>query len=509
MQLTLRSGRCLVDDTISGGNVRNLLCAAVCVAVVAASGCSRDFDGADAAADYANRLSAQVDVDAVMGHLQRLQDIADANGGNRATGTTGFDKSVEYVSEALRDKSFDVTTPEFEMQVLREKSSSLTVAGRPVDASAIDYTMASPKDGATGPLVVVPAGDAPGCTPDGYANLPVRGAVVVVDRGACYLIDKATAAAAAGAVALVIANNADEEAFSAGMSAGDDSRIPVLSVSKAVGEQLKRSTGEATVTIDAMTENIKTHNVIAQTRTGATDNVVMVGGHLDSVAAGPGINDNGTGVAAVLETALQMGSSPDVANAVRFAFWSGEEEGLFGSFDYVHSLDEDALKDIALYLNFDMLGSPNTCYFTSDANQSSPPDPDIGLQLIPEGSPGIERTLVAALEAQGATPEDGPLDGRSDFDSFTRAGVPIGNLDTGADEKKSAEQVQQWGGQIGKACDPNYHSAKDTVDNVNTDALAKTSRVVGYATGLYAQDQSGHNGVPVRADRTRHVPDDE
>ena len=491
---------------------RSLVFAAV-AAVVFTAGCggsSQPEDPEAGAAEHAKALGDKVAIDAVMGHLQRLQDIADANGGNRATGTPGFEASATFVADTLRDKGFDVTTPEFDLEVFRLTSESLTVAGKPVEASAVSYTKPSPAEGTSGPLVLGPTGEAPGCVAADYATTPARGAVVLVDRGSCFLIDKAQAAAEAGAVAVIIANDVDEKTFSGGMTAGDDSKIPVLSVSKAVGEQLKSTIGEApvaTVSIDARTENITTHNVIAQTTTGSTDDVVMVGGHLDSVMEGPGINDNGTGVAAILETALQLGSAPDVANAVRFAFWSGEEEGLFGSLAYVQSLDEEALKDVALYLNFDMLGSPNTCYFTSDGNQSSQPDFELGLQLIPEGTPGIERTLVAALESTGATPEDMPFDARSDYDSFTLAGIPVGNLDTGADEVKTAEQVKQWGGEADKQCDPNYHSADDTVANVNRDALAKTSHVVAYTTGLYAQDLTGRNGVPGREDRTRHVPE--
>jgi len=276
-------------------------------------------------------------------------------------------------------------------------------------------------------------------------------------------------------------------------------------VTKADGARLRSETGTATVIADAGVETLKTRNVIAQTKTGSTDNVVMVGAHLDSVQAGPGINDNGTGVATILETALQMGPSPEVANTVRFGFWGGEEEGLFGSNDYVESLDVEALKDIALYLNFDMMASPNTCFFTSDADQSLPPDTEATAdQLIPEGSPGIERTLVDTIERAGKTPHDLPFDGRSDYDGFTRAGIPAGNFDTGADNIKTPEQVKLWGGTAGQPCDPNYHTANDTIENINRDALALNGGVIGYLVGLYAQDEGGHNGVPVRDDRTRH-----
>ena len=478
----------------------------VAVAAVGLSACDRRSERQPDPDAYAEQVSSRVSIDAMMAHLQKLQDIADANGGTRVTGSPGFDESVKFVADTLRDNGFDVTTPEFEMDVFNLDRESLTVRGAPVEAHAVGYTQPSPKEGVTGPLVVAPSGEAPGCAAADYTGLPVRGAVVLVDRGACFLIDKAQVAAEAGAAALVIANNVDEKAFSGGMSAGDDSKIPVLSVSKAVGAQLKSQPGDATVLIDSRIDKVKTHNVIAQTKTGDTDDVVVVGGHLDSVRAGPGINDNGSGVAAILETALQMGNSPSISHAVRFAFWSGEEEGLFGSLDYVRSLGEEGLKDVALYLNFDMLGSPNPCYFTSDADQSMPPDFEAGLQPIPEGSPGIERALVAALESNGVTPEDMAFDGRSDYDSFTRAGIPSGNMDTGADELKSAQQVAEWSGQEGKACDPNYHSPDDTIANVNRDALSKTGRVVGYVTALYAQDQTGRNGIPVREDRTRHVP---
>jgi Zn-dependent M28 family amino/carboxypeptidase len=231
----------------------------------------------------------------------------------------------------------------------------------------------------------------------------------------------------------------------------------------------------------------------------------MVGAHLDSVPAGPGINDNGSGVAAVLETALQLGSSPQVRNAVRFGFFGAEEVGLLGSNNYVSSLDVEALKDIALYLNVDMLGSPNPGYFTYDGDQSAPRKPDDGVPRVPEGSAGIERTLAAYLQGAGKPAEDTSFDGRSDYDGFTQSGVPAGGVFSGAEEKMSDEQAKRWGGHAGEPFDPNYHKATDTLDHVDRTALEINADAVVYAVGLYAQDQGGRNGVPVRGDRTRHV----
>src|SRR6201999_2717728 len=194
------------------------------------------------------------------------------------------------------------------------------------------------------------------------------------------------------------------------------------------------------------TKTIQARNVIAQTKTGSTSDVVMAGAHLDSVPDGPGINDNGSGVAAVLETALQLGTSPQVTNAVRFGFWGAEESGLLGSNNYVQSLNLDGLKDIALYLNFDMLGSPNPGYFTYDGDQSIKPNANDGVPRVPEGSAGIERTLVAYLKGAGKPPDDTSFDGRSDYDPFTKSGVPAGGLFSGAGENKTAAGGGSRGG---------------------------------------------------------------
>lgn len=493
---------------VNGGG-RAIVVGVAIVALVAAGGCGRgqgeETSPNATAGGYAESLQSKVTLDALMKHLQEFQNIADANGGTRVAGSPGYDASVEYVATTLRDKGFDVDTPEFTMEIFSVGKASLSVDGQPSEAHVIEYSGASPAEGTTGPFVVISGEGHLGCASRDYRDVDVAGAVVMVDRGECDLADKAHAATESGAIALVIANDVEEELFSGVMDESDEIKIPVLSVSKADGARLLSESGTATVIAEAKVEQVTTRNVIAQTKTGSTDNVVMVGAHLDSVKEGPGINDNGTGVATVLETALQMGPSPDVANAVRFGFWGGEEQGLFGSYNYLESLDLEALKDIALYLNFDMMASPNTCYFTSDADQSLPPDPELGYDLlIPEGSPGIERTLDDTITSAGKTPQDLPFDGRSDYDGFTFAGIPAGNFDTGSDAIKTPEQVELWGGTADQQCDPNYHTAKDTIDNVSRDALSLSGGVVAHVVGLYAQDEGARNGVPVRDDRTRH-----
>jgi len=372
-----------------------------------------------------------------------------------------------------------------------------------VEAHALDFSLGTPPDGVSGPLVAAPENNL-GCAASDYANLPLRGAVVLVDRGTCPFAQKEDAAAQRGAVAMIIADNADEQQMGGTLGPATEVKIPVLSVTKSAGVQLRGQPGPTTIKLTASAQNFRARNVIAQTRTGSATDVVMAGAHLDSVPAGPGINDNGSGVAAVLETAVRLGSSPSVRNALRFGFWGAEELGLIGSRNYVESLDMTALKNIALYLNFDMLASPNPGYFTYDGDQSLPTDTR-GRPVVPEGSAGIERTLVAYLESAGKTAQDTSFDGRSDYDGFTLAGIPAGGLFSGAENKMSADQAKLWGGTADQPFDPNYHQKTDTLDHIDRTALGINGGGVAYAIGLYAQDIGGHNGVPAMADRTRHV----
>lgn len=496
------------------GVTRKRLSAAFVAAVLAVGGCaandpepgSQPQPDPSSATQFADELSKKVTADAMMAHLTKLQEIADAHGGNRALGRPGYDASVDYVAATLRDKGFDVQTPEFEVRIPWADEPSLTVAGSTVEAKPLQYTVGTPQGGISGPLVAARVEDTPGCTADDYDGLPLDGAVVLVDRGSCPFGQKQSVAAERGAVALIVANNQDDDDMS-GSTLGDttDVKIPAVSVTKAAGADLRgRRQAAVELTLNAGVRVERTRNVIAQTTTGSTADVVMVGAHLDSVPEGPGINDNGSGVAAVLETAVQLGSSPQVANAVRFGFWGAEETGLLGSNDYVASLDTEALKDIALYLNFDMVGSPNPGYFTYDGDQSAPPNPEEGVARVPEGSAGIERTLMGYLDRAGKPGQDTSFDGRSDYDGFTRAGVPAGGLFSGAEEKMSAEQAELWGGDADQPFDPNYHKASDTLEQIDTVALQIHGSGVGYAVGLYAQDQSGRNGIPVREIRTRH-----
>jgi Zn-dependent M28 family amino/carboxypeptidase len=487
----------------------NLVLLVLVAVTLFAAGCSHrsatsQQQANPAAADFATALRNRVTTDAMMAHLAKLQDIANANNGTRAVGTPGYEASIDYVVNTLRGKGFDVQTPEFSARVFHAEKGSVSLGGKNFDARALEYSLGTPADGVSGPLVSVPDGDATGCNAATYDKLPAQGAVVLVERGKCPFAQKEDAAAQRGAVAMIVVDNVDEQQMGGTLGADTDVKIPAMAVTKSTGLLLRGQPGQATVKLNASTQSVKARNIIAQTKTGSTTDVVMAGAHLDSVPEGPGINDDGSGVAAVLETAVQLGNSPNVRNAVRFGFWGAEELGLIGSRNYVESLGLDALKGIALYLNFDMLASPNPGYFTYDGDQSLPAD-SRGQPVVPEGSAGIERTLVAYLKSAGKAAQDTSFDGRSDYDGFTLAGIPAGGLFSGAEGKKSDDQAKLWGGTANEPFDPNYHKKTDTLDHIDRTSLGINGGGVAYAIALYAQDLGGRNGIPVMDDRTRHV----
>ncbi len=453
----------------------------------------------------ADQLAGQVGVAAMLAHLHRLQQIADAHGGNRADGTPGFDASVDYVADMLRDRGFDVTTPEFSrLDTASPGKPTLTVAGvgYPVDQASL--LVRTRPGGVTG-RVLRPTAPA-GCGTADYPAEAPRDAIVVVDDTGCSVVDKQNAASAHGAAALIVISQPGKAGpppalFPAGYY--DRLTLPVAVVGRDADRALRAAGGPVRLVLDTATVKVTARNVLAQTRTGSDRDVVLVGAHLDGPATGPGINDNGSGVAAVLETALQLGPSPAVTNAVRFAFWGAARQRLGGSTDYVFGLDRDQLNDIALYLDFETLGSPNAGFFTYDGDQSAGPSPDVAAEDVPAGSAGIERTLAGYLNLAGKRPADMPLSPDTDYSPFLVAGVPVGGITTGASQLKTATQARLWGGKAGAPFDPNYRGAGDTVDAVGADALAVTGAGVGFAVGSYAQAIDGVNGVAPRDKRHR------
>ncbi len=303
------------------------------------------------------KLTKAVTAEGVLGHLEALQQIADENGGNRASGLPGYDASVDYVVEQLEAAGYDPEVQAFMFDYFEENSVLRRVSPNPrtfvngTDFLRNTFDSGSPEGTATGPLFPVglvlnpslPANsNTSGCEASDFAGMPA-GAVALVQRGTCGFSVKVLNAQAAGASAVVVMNEGQPGRTGLLNMIGDATglTIPAVFTTYEAGSNLAATPGATvTVTVDYVAEQRETYNVIAETDSGNDDNVVMAGAHLDSVQDGAGINDNGSGSASLLETAIQM-AKVKPTNTVRFAWWGAEESGLLGSEHYVAELSDE------------------------------------------------------------------------------------------------------------------------------------------------------------------------
>ncbi|WP_343711831.1 M28 family peptidase [Inquilinus sp.] len=270
-----------------------------------------------------------------------------------------------------------------------------------------------------------------------------------------------------------------------GVGLGAPRPFPGVFTTFEVGNELYTQAQSGPVTVrlkvQAINEKRTNWNVIADTWSGDPNKVVTVGAHLDSVQAGPGINDNGSGTATNLEVAEQVGRRQLLLrNKVRFAFWGGEELGLLGSTHYVASLSDAEKKKILLNLNFDMLASPNFVRFVYDGNGSDTPDAG------PDGSGLIENVFLAHFARKNLATAPTAFDGRSDYGPFIENGIPAGGLFSGAENVKSEAEARIYGGTAGQPYDACYHAPCDSIANISDKALDQFSDAVANAVIVFA-----------------------
>ncbi|WP_330174932.1 M28 family metallopeptidase [Streptomyces sp. NBC_01498] len=426
-------------------------------------------------------------------HLKKFQDIADSAGGHRAAGSLGHDASAAYVYSLLKKAGYDVSYDTFVFTNIETQAETLKVvspAPRDSAITAMSYTKSTPKGGITAQLAVVPVDATTGCEATDYAAGAFTGKIALIQRGGCDFALKQQTAAAAGAVAAIVSNNV---AGALAGTLGDPAaaRIPTGGITQAEGARLAQdaAAGPVTVNLDLrqLQEQRTTRNVIAETKGGNPANTVMLGSHLDSVTEGPGINDNASGSAGLLEVALDLAKSREKpANKVRFAWWSAEELGLLGAEDYVQGLTPEQAERIKLYLNFDMIASPNFGLFVYDGDDSDA----VGSGPGPEGSAQLEKGITDFLDSQGHPHEGTDFSGRSDYGPFIAVGIPSGGTFTGAEGVKTAAQAAKFGGEAGVAYDPCYHAACDDLDNIDKKAFDVNVDVIADAVGHYAHDLS-------------------
>jgi Zn-dependent M28 family amino/carboxypeptidase len=458
-------------------------------------------------------LREAVTVEGVRSHQAAFQAAANANGGIREASSPGYQASVDYVVGEMEGAGFDVTVQAFDFPFFEENSDAELNQLNPAptvypniglfpDEAADGFaTMTYSGSGdvtatAEGVDLLLPAApdantSTSGCEAsdfDGFA----AGKIALIQRGSCSFALKAQNAEAAGAVGVIIFNEGQPGRTDAffGTLGEPGSTIPVVSAAYSVGEELAGGAATMRIFVEATSEIRQSSNVIAESPQGRDDRVVVVGAHLDSVPQGPGIQDNGSGSAAILEIALQM-AALDISprNKVRFAWWGAEESGLLGSQHYVDNLSKRDIKNIALNLNFDMIGSPNFVRFVYDGDGSSTP------LAGPNGSKNIESVFLDYFAAEGLAVEPTAFDGRSDYGPFIEVGIPAGGLFTGAEGVKTEEEVAIYGGTAGDQYDPCYHLACDTFDNISLEALNQMSDAAAHSVLSFAMTTSSVNGT--------------
>ena len=448
------------------------------------------------------KLRDGVTVNGILQHERALQSVANANDGTRASGTPGFEASLQYVKGRLQKAGYRVKEQEFTFPFFRDLAPAVLQQTAP---TAKDYETGTYDYSGSGDVTAAlqevtdnefpPAGAAgttdAGCEASDFTGF-TAGNVALIQRGFCDFLVKAKNAKAAGASAVIIFNEGQpgRTALAPG-TLGEPFDLPVvgLSYDDALALHQQLASGPVTVHVTTSTEsdvNAKTKNLIADSKTGNADETVVVGAHLDSVPEGPGINDNGSGTSTILEIAETMAEQKvKPRRALRFAFWGAEESGLLGSEHYVSSLPADEVGQIYANLNFDMVGSPNYVRFVYDGDGSDT------ATAGPAGSGQIEALFNQYFAGQGLASEPTAFDGRSDYGPFIATGIPAGGLFTGAEGVKTAEQAAIYGGTAGIAYDKCYHQACDTMTNLSTAALNEMSDAAAHATLTLAKSKSG------------------
>jgi len=432
-----------------------------------------------------------VQVNNMMGHLQELQKIANASGNTRASNTIGYNRSVEYVLQQLQDhtpyhvKVQNFTYPRVNITAVSNMTIQTTTSTFPLVVGKDFAVIGSASGTQTITNATYTQVNSYGCDAADYPET-VKGTIALVKRGVCTFDAKIGMAASFNPTGIIVFNEGNTPdrtgLFNYDMGL---STVPTFSASF-FAAQLLTQTATATISVEVTVLEYSAYamNVIAETPVGRADRVIIVGSHLDSVPAGPGINDNGSGSSLNLELALQVAKEENqkkIENKIRFCWWGAEELGLLGSKHYVYDLQANnatALSEIALNLNFDMVGSPN--FVRGVYNGSS--DSNVGSAVI-------QREFKKFFAGLKLPVEDSAFTGRSDYGPFLNASLPAGGLDTGAEVIKTAEERSIYGGFAGAAFDPCYHQACDTVDNINQVVYSEMGKAAAHVLETLATQE--------------------
>lgn len=451
------------------------------------------------------KLQALVTEEGLKERAEKLYSIAEKSikkygHPTRVIGSKGHWATIHYIAKELRKLGgyYTVKTQKFKAINGKVNSFSLLIDGEePKSVLPVDLTPPTPDLAPVhGNLVLVKGF---GCAVEDFPANLTAGNIALVKRGECSFGAKSANAGISGAAGVVIY---DEESLRATLGAPDSHHIPTLTVTTKnvqkyidVLSKTPSHKFEVTLFVDSYINKISTLNVIAETKYGDHDNVVSLGAHSDSVTAGPGINDDGSGTISLLEVAKEL-TNFKVKNAVRFAWWAAEEEGLLGSTHYANSLSEEENAKVRLFMDYDMMASPNYEYEVYDANNKDHPN----------GSGDLKDLYVDWYESKGLNYTFVPFDGRSDYVGFIDTGIPAGGIATGAEGVKSKEAQQKFGGKAGDWFDPCYHQLCDDLSNPDYEAWVINTQLIAHSVATYAKSFEGFPEREVTAKTAATTP---
>jgi len=356
--------------------------------------------------------------------------------GSRVAGTDAERRAADFIRDELAKYGYEASLQPFPIERSVDLGTSLDISSPQQQSIAAQALGGSINTAAEADLIPAERGY-PQHFPAGTS-----GSIVLIERGEITFGEKVANATAAGAAGVIIYNN--ESGPFAGQL-GDESRIPAASISRedglALADLLSTQTVTARLNVETRTETVDSHNVVAEPPSGVCR--IVLGGHYDSVPAGPGANDNASGTATVIEIARAL-AADRTFDDICFVLFGSEEIGLVGSEFYVSSLSDDELAGLEAMLNFDMLAVGDEW-------------PLIGSQQV---------VSVAAQEADKlsiphTSRSNLPEGSGSDHAPFLRRGVPAMFFNC--------------------FCDPNYHTADDRFEFIEESRLAEAG-AIGLAT---------------------------
>ncbi|KAL1915567.1 uncharacterized protein VTP21DRAFT_6691 [Calcarisporiella thermophila] len=431
----------------------------------------------------------KINADNIFAHLVKLNDFAKESEGNptRVFFSKGHERTVEYLAAESEAAGWKVSLQEFPSKVSHISEQKLT-APASVNVTSFLGVAYTPSGKVEAPVALLRNNTHPvyaGCDDPNYKEVNVTGKIALFPRGGCNLTVKVLKAQSQGAVGAIIINSADKYYSTRLSDWGANVTIPVGTLPLNAGLALANVTTPVSLEIANEVTDYVSHNVFAETKEGNEDNVVLLGAHSDSVTFGAGINDDASGTVALLEVVKQLGADYKPKNKIRVAWWTAEEYGLLGSQYYVKNLAPEEKKKLALYLNFDMIGSPN--------GRNSIYNKDVGNATLAPGSEVITKVFEDFFRSKNIPAESipGPY---ANTDTYSFIDIPTGGLITGGEGIKTQEQQAIYGGVAGKAYDACYHLACDDINNVNKTLLEQNTKAVAHVIALFGEDTSSVTG---------------